>query len=309
MSIYKYMPAESAQRFLSTWALRITPPDQFNDPFEMCPPIEFATEKEIFSPDTLRVEFASRLTRDLIQGGFSGSAAASFSDELLAYLLRTMTAEDEAQFLQKNSRLRAQLPAMRTGLEQSLAQAKSAFPEITRRVESSIHQSMRDSIGTLCMSRNGCHPLMWAHYAQEHRGVVIEFDEAAPCFQRARSEQDQLGTFRPVRYSVARPLLDGDTGDDWFERLALTKAIEWAYEDEVRLLLMLSAADRSIGAIHLIDIAPAAVRAITFGCRAERSTIDMVKGMLAKRSDTSHVRLARAHVDKTHFALNYGALD
>ena len=156
------------------------------------------------------------------------------------------------------------------------------------------------------MSLNGKHPLMWAHYAQEHRGLVIEFDENAPCFNRRRNSTDELGAFRPVRYSATRPFITGDASAEWFEHLALTKALEWAYEEEVRFLLDVSCADRKVNDnIALIDVPASAVQSVTFGCRATSEFIETVTKQLQRLGSASHVDLFLAEVDNRHFALNY----
>lgn len=40
-----------------------------------------------------------------------------------------------------------------------------------------------DSVGVLSFTEDFTNPLMWAHYADEHRGMVLEFDFEQPLFQ------------------------------------------------------------------------------------------------------------------------------
>jgi hypothetical protein len=311
MQIHKYLSVDSGRRFFSTWSLRITPPDQFNDPFEMCPPVEILKESEVLSLASIQKELEPRLARDLIEYGFGKSIAPAFATTLCSCLLGKLSAKEERRLLNQYPQLKLNLSAMRQQLKAGIKLARDQFPMFTKQIESSMHQAMRNTIGALCMSRNGCHPLMWAHYAQEHRGLVIEFDSTAPCFSRKRSANDELGTFREVSYSETRPILDSDSGDDWFVRLALTKASEWTYEDEVRFLLELSSADRIVEKemkIHLLDIPPSAIRSITVGCRAEPATIEMVKSALANNNATTHISLRQAHVDQKKYELLYVAM-
>lgn len=95
--------------------------------------------------------------------------------------------------------------------------------------------------------------LMWAHYADEHRGAVIEIDAvAAGLTSQELLIPVQLGSViylkRPTqyyksvreRYSSGEPLVS--RGEDRFEidnlqglqRMFLSKALPWAYEEEVR---------------------------------------------------------------------------
>jgi hypothetical protein len=310
MQIYKYFSADAGRRFFSTWSLRITPPDQFNDPFEMCPPIEILKESDVFSLATIQKEFETRMARDLIDSGFGKGIAPAFAATLCSCLLGRLNTKEERRLLNQYPQLKPNLSTMQQQLRAGIKSAQDQFPMLMKQFESSMHQTMRNTTGALCMSRNGRHPLMWAHYADEHRGLVIEFDSTAPCFNRKRSATDELGTFRMVSYSDTRPVLDSESGDDWFVRLALTKASEWTYEDEVRFLLELSKADQIVEKeikIHLLDIPPSAVRSITVGCRAGPATIDMVKLALSNNSAT-HILLRQAHADQRKYELNYVAI-
>jgi hypothetical protein len=268
-------------------------------------------ENDLFSLATIQKEFESRMARDLIDSGFGNGIAPAFASTLCSCLLGTLTNKEERRLLNQYPQLRPNLATMRQQLSAGIKSAKDQLPMFMKKFESSMHQTMRDTIGALCMSRNGRHPLMWAHYADEHRGVVIEFDSTAPCFNRKRSVTDELGTFRMVSYSETRPVLDDKSGDDWFVRLALTKASEWTYEEEVRFLLELSKADQVVEKeikIHLLAIPPSAVCSITFGCRAGPATIDMIKSALSNNSATTHILLQQAHADQRKYELNYAVI-
>ena len=76
--------------------------------------------------------------------------------------------------------------------------------------------------------------LMWAHYADSHRGLCAEFEMDPVCFSKAEV----------VAHSAERPevRIDAAHGDEaskerFFETGMHTKAQDWAYEDEWRLCL------------------------------------------------------------------------
>ncbi len=99
----------------------------------------------------------------------------------------------------------------------------------------------RDS-GIFCATRRKDNLLMWAHYAEQHRGVVFGFkpDTAVDSF---------LCLLEPVIYSALRPSfydpidpLKGarPNSEDMraFNRyLTATKSPEWSYEEELRLVV------------------------------------------------------------------------
>lgn len=87
--------------------------------------------------------------------------------------------------------------------------------------------------GVLSLSRANNNLLMWAHYADSHRGFVIAVDEGHPFFH----EPNSAGIFtkpHDVVYSSMRPTNNpGDT--QGYLKLACHKSIDWAYEEEVRV--------------------------------------------------------------------------
>jgi hypothetical protein len=107
-------------------------------------------------------------------------------------------------------------------------------------------QRMRDirrRMLILCLSENDRSILMWSHYADQHRGVVLGFDATA-------MENGSKRPFEPVRYCDALPrLIDSEAwsrsivfglpapGLEGKEReWALTKHTDWQYEREWRFV-------------------------------------------------------------------------
>jgi hypothetical protein len=78
-------------------------------------------------------------------------------------------------------------------------------------------------LGVLSLSARCDCPVMWAHYSQNHRGVVLILD----------SERDKvIGRARPIEYVSERPTTTVDTVIKNLYR----KAAAWAYEEEYRVL-------------------------------------------------------------------------
>jgi hypothetical protein len=78
---------------------------------------------------------------------------------------------------------------------------------------------------------------MWAHYAQNHEGFVIEFDNRHPYFQIAQSLPKSYRnlTLQKVTYSTRRPVirsLKDFEKPNWY----LVKDKKWEYEQEWRML-------------------------------------------------------------------------
>lgn len=316
MPIYKYLTQEGTKRFLSTWAMRITPPDQFNDPFEMRPPVDNMTYDEYskFAFDAAREEFPKKLAEDFTKSNLRIPPDHPLCGMFTMYLLDELTASAESAFVKSfppQMNMPQMLPALRQQFKQGVEQMFAIMPMFAKSAQNALRETMRQHAGVLCVSRNGNQPLMWAHYADEHRGAVIEFNEGASCFNRRRTEEDDFGYFRPVTYTSNRPKvrLTEENGDHLFQVLALTKAVEWEYEEESRLLWPLSHADRVVsGSIHLLSIPPEAVISITFGCRASAEFIEDVQALLRAGNNASHITTWRAEMDDFKFFLNYVSL-
>jgi hypothetical protein len=93
--------------------------------------------------------------------------------------------------------------------------------------ESLLHEIL-DGVGVLCLSEIATNDLMWAHYADGHRGICIEFDPAVGLFSLAKR----------VEYSVQPPVIDivRDRGGQLIRKGTLIKGDAWNYEREWRVI-------------------------------------------------------------------------
>jgi hypothetical protein len=89
--------------------------------------------------------------------------------------------------------------------------------------EKDIHQRLR----VYCLVPRANCPLMWAHYADKHRGVCLEF---------SRDEKVFDGTYKVV-YCAEYPAFD--PGEREISQILLpliTKSDDWKYENEFRII-------------------------------------------------------------------------
>ena len=112
-----------------------------------------------------------------------------------------------------------------------------------------IQAGVRASIGSISFSANYNNLLMWAHYADNHRGLCVEYDYNSEFFHGRYScgSYEKVGKIHKVEYSKERPVyithdeLVSRT-DYWFH-----KSWEWRYEEEYRILLPIDEADKRSG--------------------------------------------------------------
>ena len=119
-------------------------------------------------------------------------------------------------------------------------------------------EELKEQVVILSLTRSPSNPLMWAHYGQDHTGVVIAYDVAGP-FLNSRQYNLIPADAGDVIYTHTKSpfLLTTDTMADLggvyqlgfgapveptFEqqvlarRLFLTKHASWVYEEEVRIV-------------------------------------------------------------------------
>jgi Protein of unknown function (DUF2971) len=102
-------------------------------------------------------------------------------------------------------------------------------------VEETLHQIL-DRVGLLCLFETSTDPLLWAHYADGHRGACVEFDAGAGLFLAAQR----------VNYTERRPVINRviDSTDEILEKSMRTKGGAWAYEQEWRVVARWHDGDR-----------------------------------------------------------------
>lgn len=172
----------------------------------------------------------------------------------------------------------------------------------------------RTSIFCLTTSFNNL--LMWSHYADSHRGFVVEFKMDSSFFTQEYS--DTLWQAKPVKYVQKRPVIDGFseflTTESKFLKLNdaffYTKGRIWDYEKEYRMLCSvvlpnfkcrtIKKGQKEITGIH--DIPPDAVSGVIFGASMDAETIEECCKDLS-RPDCAHIKLQKAQLHPTGYAL------
>ena len=156
-----------------------------------------------------------------------------------------------------------------------------------------------NTVGVLCFSTKRDNILMWSHYAEMHKGICLEF-------RRAEALDDTL----PVNYSVEYPVMDffeietklqcddaagRAAAKKFIELIYLTKASQWKYEDEWRLV-----DPRRGRGLH--EFPTNLLSGIIFGCRTTEQDRERVRGWLQQASATA--TLYQARVDDSEFRLD-----
>jgi hypothetical protein len=253
---------------LRGWLVRFTQPGAFNDPFEM--PAFKAREAE-----AMRLAGLPGLleqTREIMQGLSEGRIPEAASRLPITHFLESAPAESSPDPV--------------------------PFEEAIERI-----RRIDDTFGILSLCTTADNLLLWAHYAAEHRGLAVQVDIDDPAFRSPAEGDAQFQLARPVKYSAERPLIPV-TEEILFEHF-FVKSLEWAYEQEFRIVRKLESSTRTIAAkphpIHLFPLPPSSVRRVVFGARVPETGRRrlMVETRLDERF--AHVQFAEAVLDPRRY--------
>jgi len=131
-----------------------------------------------------------------------------------------------------------------------------------------------------CLSAVNDSILMWSHYADHHKGAVIQL--------KANIQKDsvlRLATL--VKYVCTKPRFNLscnnlDTLSDYLDKALYYKAEEWRYEEEYRIVIPDELDDNND--TKLMPYFSDEIKAIYFGCRCIPGEINEVKNILVKRN-------------------------
>lgn len=147
-------------------------------------------------------------------------------------------------------------------------------------------------LGILSLSQSNSDLLMWSHYSDSYCGYVIAFDSEHEFFHK----KDQTGTVTDpihVEYTKNKPFIKLASFDA-HKQIIGTKALEWRYEQEVRLIISFlglhpvrNSENRPVldsfgNKIYLIDIPKEAIKAIYLGPRVVDETKTFIYDSLKK---------------------------
>jgi len=284
MKLYKYVSPELWDKILKAKQIRFTQPNIFNDPFEMQPFYESLAE----DPE--------------IQKNLNETESKNVLENLFAEQYPSLPAEIQnlvpREFLTVFAEMVAPL---------AVNHAPELLDGFTQAIRSGFYKGFNENIGVLALTEKPDNLLMWAHYAQNHKGFVLEFDSEHKYFHQQLSSSDELRHIHKVRYSDKRPNIRISTFEDATD-IFLTKSKEWEYEQEWRILRPLRDATEviqlSVEAIHLFSFPPDCVTGIIFGCRMPPDIKQEMIEYLSDEEPYSQLKKLDSVLDEREFKLN-----
>lgn len=265
MNLFKYMTEKRVEDILVKNKIRFTQPKYFNDPFDVQPHLKSFNIKNYANKldDKSKDEMASSLINILIENGMG----YKYSN----------TEETRKAFLK--------------GLDEL------SIDNISNSIRNVFNEEINDIKGILSLTNNEKNLLMWAHYSNEHKGFVVEFDRNSELFKNAFE----------VDYKEERPSVNIRRIEP--NKTFLTKSIDWEYENEYRVFKNLNEAlieDINLEKdIYLFRFPKIAIKSIYCGCNMD---IDIKKNILyiiESDKELHHVKVFDTYISDKYYKLEF----
>lgn len=282
LSLYKYV-IPCRIDVLAYGRIRFTQSSALNDPFEMQPVFQ---KYELSREERDEAENSRKEFRDKIANRLDPILRARITEDMLDGLVETY---------------------LRGGVE------------FDQQMLEKVRKDLNDSIGVLSLTEKPDDLPMWAHYAQDHQGFVIEFDETDSFFNKGpaslphteqlivRRPSDECGYLRKVEYSRDRPshlsVLDLTSS-----MVLQSKSKEWQYEQEWRMLQPLEDADKvepkESGNIYLFSMPPSCVKGVILGYKMSEENKNRILDLRISDKRYSHLKVSRPILNERKYALD-----
>lgn len=258
-TLYKFISESEHVKFLLQGSVKFTPIPELNDPSEL-------------SPVVVRDNVQKSLTR-LRREGYDDQELADLRRQ--GYLLERLAPEYRRTPIPSSS-------------EEATDQIRSNFFDNMPRLERMLHNTAKkisSSVGIFCLTKCRDSLPMWAHYASNAKGLVVEFQNLDRIFPGDRTgvlrqpipvyyEHDKMGvTFEPRSH----------------ESLFFCKFPDWSYEREVRIVFPFDdCLHKSVSGklMYTYDIPSNYVVRVILGWNMKPEAIDKVRNYVRKINPT-----------------------
>jgi hypothetical protein len=279
-TVYKFCRGHGLN-ILRNLELKITPPNEFNDPFEFTPKNGYSDQVG-YARRQLQQEPVIKWLYDTMhaQGTFVGS-----SEEFQEWANEPQGKVIEA-FV-------------------------NILPHGAAHAAEDLLDAVSKRMAILCMSGRRDSILMWGHYCHSVRGIVIGFDKSSAIFQHGKG-------LRPVKYDKQRVWFDAcwEIGSPemamFDDQITFSKSTDWSYEEEFRQIFTLPSSLLVKKAVYDIDrtwgcflpFPPEAIVSVTLGPRCSPEFESEVREVHQKPC-FAHVKFDRAVLHESDFVLDF----
>lgn len=194
-----------------------------------------------------------------------------------------------------------------------IAQYEADVDALVERCFDIVRRNMNRA-GVLSLTTSNDNLVLWAHYGDSHRGIVIGLRPGHAPLLKHPGESKSEGELLPVSYGPNRAVVAVDHIDLPVDVL-FQKHDRWQYEDEWRMVRRLERCDVALKdgsgkeRFFLCEIDPVAVARVDVGEFASDETVAAVLEATAAGTPLAHVKVYRARMNAGRTALKFQLLN
>lgn len=281
MKLYKYMHEDRIENIFIDNKIRFTQPIFFNDPFEVNLAIEGISSDSNIDREVDRQY--EDIYKDVLKEEYNK----------LPFLIRNQFSYE--YFLSRSN----------IGKEETKEIVSKVLKNVDthHKVENKFKEVINNFLGILSLTSKVDNLLMWAHYANQHKGFVIELDENHLFLKAEEVDNNIYRGIQKVNYSKERPykLLE----DFQHEEIFINKSDEWSYENEYRVIKKLKNADEIRGNIYLFKFPKDLIKSIYCGCNIENTRKNKIVKLIQEDENLHHIKIYQSKVSNKHYKLEF----
>jgi hypothetical protein len=289
-SFYKYVSPTAARTILETRKLRWSSPTLFNDPFDVPRALTMP-----FSEDDIHAGLVDQFANMLEHG----DPDMVVGNPHFRLLLSIISRQGSRQMRRDVAR------QLRDAFKNGEIERTASFRPLEEH-----WKEMLPTLRILCLTELPDNPPMWAHYADNHKGAVLELD--------CNDDLDSPWLLaRPVIYQDAPPIFA--TQDQWvqsilgitplgypelFREYFYVKTTQWSYEKEWRVVCYSDA--NELESCSYWNVIPGNFKSVILG--AEMADQDREALLALLTGDLGHVCVYGATLDGSHRRMTFDRL-
>lgn len=198
--------------------------------------------------------------------------------------------------------------------------------------------------GIISFTKEENNILMWAHYADSHKGILVAFDSSHDFFHKTFTNQSKfsVGKLTEVKYRTKRlDTIENNMSSPFFH-----KSSNWKYEKEFRLLLNFGASDIGLvesnkikndnelrnleyekynkflkkitsrmhyemaenpNIMFMVTVPKETIKAVYFGANMQENDKLEIKKIIENNNVLKHIKLYNSCVDDNNYKVKYSS--
>lgn len=166
-----------------------------------------------------------------------------------------------------------------------------------------IGKTINDTLAILCLTSKKNNLLMWAHYANEHKGFVVEFDKNHIFFKDLEKVNYSRRRYREDYLKYVYPLNNNKYRES--NKRYLIKSKDWKYEQEYRIIEKLDSCIKDDKNNYLKGIPSEAIKAIYIGCRMSDKNQDKILKIINTDKKLNNIKIFKTKISDKFYDLRF----